>query len=198
MALPGLEDALIVAVLIVPGFFSFLVAKRFAAVGKKFSDFEKTILSVFLSLVDYVPFTFLTGLDSLETIRDGILEPVNLGILVAIAGGVGLGVGLAFKQIFNKDIQLGDAWDKAFEFTAKAGGSWVIVYTKLNREYKGIASFVGRAEDGSKELVIKLPREICRDDDGMIISEMGIGKEMLFTESDIARISFFTEFPKNE
>jgi len=196
MVLPGFDEVLIVLVLLVPGFFSFLLAKRFAAVGKKFSDFEKTIISIFLSLVDYVPFTYVTGLNTFEKIQEGLLEPTNLGLLVLIAGGIGLGVGMTFKIIFNRNIVLGDAWDVSFDLASKSGGSWVIVFTQSNYEYKGIVSFVGRAEDGSKEIVITKPKQIIRDKDGMVIEEMEIGKEMLFTERDIARISFFTEFPK--
>jgi len=129
-ALPGFEEILVVLVLLVPGFFSFLLAKRFAAVGKKFTDFEKAILSVILTIVDYIPFTYITGFRSLEEIRDGLFDPFNLFILLVIAGVVGIAVGFVFKIIFNKNISLGDAWDMAFDLCAKKGGSWITIFTK--------------------------------------------------------------------
>jgi len=196
--LPGFEEILVVLVLLVPGFFSFLLAKRFAAVGKKFTDFEKAILSVMLTLVVYIPFTFITGFKSLEEIRNGLVDPFNLLILIAISGGVGLGVGLVFKMIFNRDIVLGDAWDVSFDLCAKKGGSWVTVYTKTNQEYRGIVKLVGRAEDGSKEIVITQPIQIFRKDDGTSDTEMNVGEDMLFTEKDIGRISFFTNITKDK
>lgn len=197
-ALPGFQEILVVLVLLVPGFFSFLLAKRFAAVGKKFTDFEKAILSVILTIVDYIPFTYITGFRSLEEIRDGLFDPFNLFILLVIAGVVGIAVGIVFKIIFNKNILLGDAWDMAFDLCAKKGGSWVTVYTKTNQEYRGIVQLVGRAEDGSKEIVISKPLQIFRKEDGTSDSEMDVGKDMLFTEKDVARISFFTRITEDK
>jgi len=196
--LPGFEEILIVLVLLVPGFFSFLLAKRFAVVGKKFTDFEKAILSVILTLVDYIPFTYITGFRSLEEIRDGLFDPFNLLILIAIAGGVGIAVGIVFKIIFNKNVLLGDAWDIAFDLCAKKGGSWVTVYTKTNQEYRGIVKLAGRTEDGSKEIVIREPLQIFRKEDGTVDAEMKVGEDMLFTEKDIGRISFFTNITEKK
>lgn len=77
MELPSLADILIVIILIIPGFITFYIITKISVIEQKFSDFETTIWSIFLSLFIYIPFSFLIGVSSIDAIRDDKMNVVE-------------------------------------------------------------------------------------------------------------------------
>jgi|SRR2546427_3160610 len=193
MTLPSLADALIVIVLLMPGFISFFLIRRLSAIGKELSEFENVISSVIFSIIALVPFAIFTGLDSIDKIRDGLFQPLNVSILFAISIAIGLGVGFAYKR-FRKIYRLGDPWEIMVKYyAAKKDGAWITVITKDSKEYTGALRHAGVSDD-RREIVLSRPVQIFRDASGNSDSEMEVGQELLFTEDDIARVSFFDIF----
>jgi hypothetical protein len=189
--LPSLADALIVIVLLIPGFIAFALMRRIAEMGQRFTDFETTIWSIFLSLVIYVPFSLYTGLTNFDAIRDQIFLPQSFVSLIASTLGVGVVLGVS-RRHFRKGVYVGTTWDLVVQRIKQKGGGFVIVYTQNGSEYKGKLHYVGVGEkDGSSSLIVESPKLIRRDKEWVIIEEVEMGKEMLFTDKDVSRVLFF-------
>jgi len=192
MVLPSVADALIVVILLVPGFIAFFIIRRVGIVDRKLSDLETTIWSVFFSVIILIPFSTITQLDNIDKIRDGIFIPVNMFILLAIAVGSGFLGGFITKQ-FRKRYHHGAAWDNIMENYLK-GGSWITVFTKTGDEFKGKYNMASVSEEAKREIIMSQPIQISRDDNKKKIKVIKWGEEMIFTEGDIARVLFFRKW----
>jgi len=192
--LPSLADALIVVVLLMPGFITFFLVRRISAIGKELSEFENFISSIIFSIITLIPFSIITGLDNIDKIRDGLFQPVNTSILFSISIALGLGIGWIYKK-FRKNYQLGDPWEIMVKHYAskKTGGTWMTIITKDSKEYTGGLRHTGISDD-RREIVLNRPIQIFRDASGVSTGEMELGQELLFTEDDIARILFYDSF----
>ena len=196
MVLPSLADALVVVVLLVPGFVAFFIARKLSAMTRKFSDLEITIWSIFLSLVGYVPFSLTTGLNTIDSIRDSVLIPANFVILIGYNVLVGIALGYSLKRWRGGAIVSGEVWDHAMREVIKIGGAYAMVYTDNNLEYKGMMNYAGLCTEGEqREVILSNPKLILRDKDWNVLDEVEMGKEVLFTEKDVRRILFFDQIP---
>jgi hypothetical protein len=193
--LPSLADALIVFILIVPGFFAFKLFQKLAVAKRKLSDYETTLWSFAFSAGILGVFTTITGLTNIDTIRDQFFIPKNMIILLGLTLATGLVVGMIYRQ-FRRGFEEGDPWSIAMKHYAETG-SWLKVITKTGEEYTGRYRYAG-IEDDARELMITTPKQIIRNNDGTIKNEFEIGKELLLTESDIARVFFFEQWDTNE
>lgn len=191
MALPSLEDVVFIIVLLVPGFFALVLFKKIGMREKQMSDFESTIWSLFASLGIYAVFGYFTGMFNLNSVRDNILNPFNIASVFSLAIAFGGGFGLLARLIFRQRYVAGDCWETCMKAAASMG-SYVLVYTSSNEEYKGELLF-GSVSEAQKEIVIKNPKLISRDSDLNIKSEVEMGRTMLFNERDIRRIVFFKD-----
>ncbi len=194
MALPSIADALVIVVLLVPGFVAFFLIRRISAVSRNFSDLEMTVWSVFLSLVGYVPFSLITGLNNLDSITNGIFLPWNFLILIGCTLSSGVITGVILKRFFRKGMTAGTAWDHSFGGVSKdeQEGGYFMVYTNDGLEYKGELHMAG-AEHERRDVVMRNPKLILRDKGWNVKDEIEVGKEILFVEGDIRRIVFFDE-----
>lgn len=188
MVLPSITDALIVAILLVPGFVAFFIIRRIGIIDKTLSDFEGIVWSVFFTLIILIPFAAITGLDNLDKIRDEIFLPKNTLVLLGLTIGGGIVSGLIVKQ-FRRRYQHGDPWEKIVEHYAN-GGSWITVMTSTGREYGGKYRMAGISED-KREIIISKPVEVIRDNTGAVLNEIDWGEELVFTEGDISRVVFY-------
>lgn len=189
--LPSLADILLVIVLVIPGFVAFYIIKKISVIERKFSDFETTIWSVFLSLGIFIPFSFIINVNSIDATRDMILTPKPLSYLIILAILFGIAIGLVIKYIIlgGKVGYPGGCWELAYKKIRDKGGAYVIVYTDNNLEFKGKVRYSGK-EDDPRELIIKDPKLILRDDKMNVVEEKDWGNEILFTEDDIKRVVF--------
>lgn len=186
---PSVADVMIVITLIVPGFISLAILKRVVIMETPFSDFETTVWSLFISLLIYTIFGVFTGIIGIESLRDNMFSPYNLAIILILSIAVGAIPGGIIKYVFRRHLSPGDSWDLCMG-KASEKGAWVIVYTKNGLEYKGQLHWSGKGQVTPREITIRKPKLILRDDTWKVLKEIKMGKEIFFTEEDIQRIVF--------
>jgi len=194
VALPSLSDVVFTIVLLIPGFIALILCRWIAIFEKELSDSRLVIWSLFMSLVIYGIFGWFTGMTNFDAIRDAMLLPQNLVAILSCSFLLGSISGLIIRVArtrFYGSIVRGDSWDASMT-TASKEGSWVIIYTTKGQEYKGALHYSG-GKGFSKEVSIRKPKQIFRDSNGNFLEQVEIGKEMLFSGDDIARIAFFQE-----
>jgi len=186
MALPSLLDIVSVVVLIVPGFFSFVITRAiFPSNRKKFSDFELTVYSLLYTLPIIMSYSLATGIRDLDSIRDSVFKPWNFAILLGLSFLWGLGPGVIARLWTWGEYVLGECWDVFWDGVGK--GAYVLVYTEDGNEYKGWIQYADQSEEKS-ELVLGDPKLILRDKKWSVVDEIEMGSALLLTENDIRRV----------
>lgn len=190
MSLPSIDDVAFVIVLLIPGFFSLTLFRWLSIEEKKLSDNQLVIWSVFVSLVIYVINGFLTGITDVNVIKETIFLPTSLLSILGLSLILGIVPGLIVKYFFRSDAVRGDPWCASMKKAKE--GRWVNVLTVGGQEYSGYLHYIAGAEC-QKEISIREPLLIKRNSVGKISSEEDMGREILFTEKDVARIVFDIE-----
>jgi hypothetical protein len=191
MTLPSLADALIVIVLVIPGFITFFITSFIGSYGRKLSDFQMTTWSFIFSVIVLFPFTTITGLTNIDKIRDEFFYPKNFAIIFGLTIAIGIGSGLILRRI-RKGHVLGDPWEIAMTRYRHRKDVWIKVITKTGQEYTGKLRAAGIVD--KRGLLMNSPQQVIRDSSGKITNRMTIFKEMIFREDDIARVFFDTEW----
>jgi hypothetical protein len=188
VGLPSLADALVLVVLIVPGFVAVKVFARITAFDRRLSDFDMTVFSFIASLIVFVPFSYLTSLDSIDKIRDAVLMPQTIALLLSLSAAIGLLPGLVVKRGFRSRYFLGTVWDSiASDLPEK--DVFVLVHTVLGQEIMGRLDSMGTG-DSPKELRLLEPQMIIRDKSYKARKKLRLGKQMFVSEKDIESIAF--------
>jgi len=190
MALPSLGDVIIVVILLVPGFFALSIIRKMGFFFQNTTELETVIWSVFLTIIILIPFTALTGFTNFDTIRDEFFKSYNFAIIFASTLAVGFVTGFILKRL-RKNYLLGDPWEVIMKRYTKP--SWIIVHTRSGEEYMGKFRAAGVATD-RRELIMSKPVQIFRDEKGDFLQDMEIGKEVVFTEEDVARVFFLSDW----
>jgi len=185
----SIADALVVVVLLVPGFVAAKVFARITAFDRKLSDFEMTVLSFALSLVTYVPFSYLTSIDSLEQIRQAALMPQTIILLLSLSVAIGLFPGLVVKRLYRRGYHPGTVWDAVVRNINPKEVAFVLVHTALGQEIMGQLESVGTG-DTAKELRLLQPKMIIRGKNREATKQLPLGKHMFIAEKDIQSIAF--------
>lgn len=195
MALPSLADVIFVIVLLIPGFITLSLFRWFAILERKLSEYRLILWSLVFSLIIYAVFSWHTGINDIDSIRDNMLIPENLAKILALSLTFGFVPGLIVRfgraRFRGHSVVRGDCWEACMTQASKEG-SWVIVYTEDGHEYKGILHYNGGG-GFPREISIRRPKLILRDDRWKVSKEFKMGKEILFQEDDIQRIVFFKE-----
>ena len=196
-SIPDFSDILLVIILLVPGFGSFLIARKIGFVESKLGDYENTIISLMLSLVNYIPFALITGLTDLTKIRDNIFVPSVMLTLLAITPLTGITAGVIIRFILKRGRKEGTLWNRTLRLMGDE--TYILVITESGYEYKGYVkyhSFSSRdAANDDKELIILNPFRIIRNSDGSVKENRPMGKGILFVNSDIKHLVFLEEEP---
>jgi hypothetical protein len=187
--LPSLADALVLVVLLVPGFVAAKVFARITALDRKLSDFDMTVLSFVASLIIYIPFSYLTSLDSIDQIRDAVLMPQNIILLLSLSVAIGLLPGLAVKKLFRPGYHPGTVWDSIVRNIKPKEPTFVLVHTALGQEIMGLLDSVG-AGDTPKDLRLLQPELIIRNKNHEATRKLRLGKQMFVSEKDVQSIAF--------
>lgn len=194
MSLPSLGDVLFVIVLLMPGFVALILFKWLAIYERKLSEYNLVLSSLFFSLLIYAIFSWHTGINNFDDIRDALFHPENLMEILGLGITFGVVPGLIARFVRTRRgrrIVPGDSWQAAMRIASRKG-SWVIVYTKDKREYKGILHYSG-GKGERHEVSIRKPKLILRDNKWKVLNEIEMGKEIFFKEEDLQRIVFFKE-----
>jgi len=168
LALPSLIDVVTVIVILLPGFVSFVLFKWVSIIERKFSDFETVVWSLFVSLLIYMIFGAVTGISDFDRIRDAILLPSTLLMVLSLSLGFGFIPGGIVRYALRKRVVRGDCWDACMSRADSTNNRWVIVYTENGLEYKGRIHIYGTVGEYRRELVIEEPKLIQRNDDGKV------------------------------
>ena len=198
MVLPSLADVLVVMILVVPGFVAVKIFARITAFDRKLSDFDTTVYSLGTSLAIYVPFILITGLDNIDKIRDSILLPCNLGLIVGLSVGTGGLTGIAVKLLFRRKFKWGDVWHRSVVEIQKRllPPFFVIVHTD-KQEIVGQLLSAGTGEQ-PKDLLIFQPKLIIRNPDFSVKEQMDLGSDLFIPEDSIRSIVFLSKpLPQN-
>jgi len=193
MVLPSLVDVVTVIVILLPGFISLVLFKWISIIERKISEFETVVWSLFLSLLIYMIFGAATGISDFDSIRNAILLPSTLFMVLSLSLILGLLPGGIVRYALRKQTVRGDCWDVCMNRADSTNNRWVIVYTENGLEYKGRLHVYGTEGEYRRELVIEEPKLIQRTSDGKVKYEIETGKEILFLQKDIRRIVFLGE-----
>lgn len=154
-----------------PGFISYAIIRYVALITNKQSQIE----IVFYSLVCSVP-SYLIATTAVNTTED------QLVVQLMVAIGLGFGVAYLIKLIFLKGWVRYSPWHN---FCFENKGRYVIVYTKSNYRIYGWIQSGSVDSEPRREIVLGDPCKIKNK--GEIIP---LGKSMLITESEIARVLY--------
>ena len=193
MALPSIIDVVTVIVLLLPGFISFVLFKWVSIVERKFSEFEMIVWSLFMSLFIYAVFSFITGINNIDSIRDSIFMPTNLAILMTLSLLFGIIPSGVTRLFLRQRVVRGDCWNVCMSRMERQQHYWVIIHTEKGLEYKGRTHVYGTEGENNRELVIEEPKLIIRDKNGKVLEEKPMGAEILFLQNDVRHIVFLEE-----
>jgi hypothetical protein len=186
--LPSLADALILVVLIVPGFVTVKIFAWITAFDRKLSDFDMTVLSFIASLIVCLPFSYLTSLDSIDKIRDAVLMPQTIGLLLFLSLLIGFVPGLLVKMALRRRYFYGGLWNSIADQIPETD-VFVSVHTVLGEEIMGRLHSVGTG-DSPKDVRLVDPVMIIRDKGQKATKKMRLGREMFISEKSIQSIVF--------
>jgi hypothetical protein len=191
MSLPSLQDIVFIFVLLVPGFFAFVLFRKIALREGEVSEFESVVWSLFASLGIYSVFGLFTGFFNLTLVEANILNPLYVASIFGLASAFGVGFGLLARFLFRRSIKEGDCWQTCMKAAAEKG-SYLLVYTSNNEEYKG-ELLLASVFDTPKEIAIGNPKLIIRDKNQKVKAELKVGEVLFFNESDIRRVAYLKE-----
>jgi len=187
--LPSLADALVIIILLVPGFVAAKVFARITAFDRELSDFDMTVLSFVASLIVYVPFSYLTSLDSVDKIRQAVLMPQSILLLLSLSVAIGFFPGLVVKRLFRHGYHPGTVWDSIVRNIKPKEPVFVLVHTAMGQEIMGQLDSIGTG-DSPKELRLLQPKMVIRNKNYEAVKELRLGKQMFISEKDIQSIAF--------
>ena len=190
LGVPGISDALVVVILLVPGFIAMKLFARITAFDRKLSDFDITVYSLMLSLIIYLPFTLFTGLSTLDRIREAILFPSTLGWLLLLSIVMGIGPGFVVKLMFRRGFFVGNVWQGIIGRIPKnVYPIFVLVDTVDGKEILGQLHSVGTG-DQPKDVLLFEPKLIIRNKTLIVEKRLDLGKELFIPEKDVRRVIF--------
>ena len=190
LAVPSLLEVITVVVILIPGFISLTLFRWLSKYERKISDNQLTLLSLSCSLVIYVIMGSITGIKNIDDYSIKIFEPDYLLLILSIGVLIG-GIPGGIIGYVRRNVIIGECWEIAMR-TASINGDWVIVYTNDNIEYLGSLHYSGMGND-PREISIRDPTMIVRNEKGEIENEFSVGKEIFFTATDIKRVAFYQE-----
>lgn len=195
-SLPDVSDLITTVFLLLPGFLSINLIKHLGKLEFTLTDLETTIWSLFGSLiVDAVFVEILLGLNvpvlSISDLQTALLMPSYAVLFLMLSLACGTFPGLILRYVIRLEILPGALWDSIYSrFRQATEKKWVIVYTSDQKEYQGALAGMSKGKNIPHELLLSEPSQLIRNDDGELVGEMDVGKELYFREDDIKRIAF--------
>lgn len=130
-------------------------------------------------------YTQIIGITDIDILRDKFFVRENYLILFGITLAVGVGVGYVLRRR-RQNFSRQDTWQKVI--TNYQTAPWVLIITKNGIEYKG--ALISAGIDETRDITISMPKQIVRNNEHNVTSEIEFGEKILFKEDDIARIVF--------
>lgn len=193
-ALPSFPDIFLIILIIIPGYASVKIFRRIGGLRRKVSDTELLYTSLMYSLIIYAILGWYFQLNDYDLLKAELLKPYNIPKVLATTAIVGVIVGaIALIWRILNHVVPEDCWITVIDkYSKKYDSIWVIVYSSDGKEYKGKIGMWGIGQD-QKEMTIREPYWILRDEKFKKVHDVYLGDEMLFTEKDILRIVFMKQ-----
>lgn len=194
------NEIFIAAILILPGFLAINIIRKISIYEGKIPAQEYYFWSLFLSIIIFIIFSFLTGIDSIQEFENLILNYETILLLFFISIILGGIVGYLVKKIVHGEFNVlpEQVWSITLKRLNKNEGKFVTIFTSANSEFSGRIRIYSAREDSPKEILIEDPIQIIRNEKMEVISEIEWGKEILFTEGDINRIILYESTRKDD
>ncbi|MCM1986166.1 hypothetical protein [Methanococcoides seepicolus] len=198
------NEIIVAAIFLVPGFlFLHIIYELSAYNKKKIYEHEYYFLSLFVSVLFFVIANIIKSILAffkLITYSDAFVKPTAISldystIIFMYLAAIILGsfIGKRRKNEKHGDgnkINNDSVWVVTLSNLAKKKGKYAYIITSSDEEFYGrVKRYSGDADD-EKMILIDKPSMIIRDQKQECIDEIQIWEEILFTESDIKRISF--------
>jgi hypothetical protein len=190
----GAFDFVLLLVLVVPGFISYVVLRYLAVFEEVPTDLHTVLYSLILSMLNYLPLSFLFSIIDMDSLRKMALSPAYVFASFLVSAGMGCFIGLIAKTLLHRaGMTAGSPWD---HFARDHVGRWVIVVTTDNKEYKGWVKSMTLGRRDKKEIILGDPKLLHRNTENHRIERrVKVGAEMLITEQSVSRI--IRLYPKN-
>lgn len=194
MSLPipdNVSDILLIVIFLIPGYFSLQIFRYLAYWKEELSDFDVSLLSILFSGLIYISVALFINQQSIDEFKKIILMPTTIIGIIGFTFLIGIVPGYIIRKLKKRKNEIFfDVWEAALNRSIETNErTWVLIYTQDNKEYKGYIHMYGNKNE-NKDITLKNPLMILRDDDFYIKNEVEMGDEIYFKESDIARIVF--------
>jgi len=190
------EELIVTLILIVPGFISVNLAIHLFGTSRKFSEFEKSTWSLFLSFVIDALFLWHHKLDTIEEIRSfgvlflelgNIIELFLISIIVGFLCALFLRTGIV--NIFHRTLWLfserKNYVQSPWEISLR-NADWIIVTSDKIEYFGWLAAY--STHEQKREIVLGDPEIIVRDEKGEESEAIPCGKQLIIPEEKIAQI----------
>jgi hypothetical protein len=94
----GAFDFVLLLVLVVPGFISYVVLRYLAAFEEVPTDLHTVLYSLILSMLNYLPLSFLFSIIDMDSLRKMALSPAYVFASFLVSAGMGYFIGLIAKD----------------------------------------------------------------------------------------------------
>ena len=190
------EELIVTLILIVPGFISVNLAVHLFGTSRKFSEFEKSSWSLFLSFIVDALFLWHRKVDTIQKIGDlailflevkNILELFLISIIVGFVCAIFLRLGILDKfhnliWLFSKQKNyVEQPWDISLR-----NAKWIIVKSDKIEYFGWLAAY--STHEQKREIVLGDPKIIVRDKRGKAINKILCGESLLISESKIDKV----------
>ncbi len=181
-----LTDAILTAVILLPGFLSFRIAAYIAHYATyKISDLQTTIFSLLLSIAVVIPTSYAAGVNTIDD-AGKIFQPFPLVVTIISAAAIGVITGFGLRYTIHSRTSGGSPWD---EEARKNMGNYAVVFTSGGDYYLGWIHRMSGDDSDKRELVLSSPSKLFVDDDGKVKSVIDLHAEsILFKDDDIKRV----------
>jgi hypothetical protein len=190
------EELIVALILIVPGFISVNCAIHLFGTSRKFSEFEKSSWSLFLSFIVDALFLWHHNLDTIEEIRGfgilflelgNIIELFLISIIVGFLCAIFLRVGVV--NLFHRTIWLfserKNYVQSPWEISLR-NADWIIVTSDKIEYFGWLAAY--STHEQKREIVLGDPEIIVRDQKGNKSDEIPCGRQLIIPEERIAKV----------
>jgi hypothetical protein len=194
MSLPipdNVSDVILIIIFLIPGYFSLRIFRYLAYWKEELSEFDVSLLSILFSGLIYISVALFINQQSIDEFKKILLMPINLIYIIGFTFLIGIIPGYIIRKLKERKHEIFfDVWEAVLNRSIETNErTWVLIYTQDNKEYKGYIHMYENKNE-NKDITLKNPLMIIRDDDFYIKNEVEMGDEIFFKESDISRIVF--------
>lgn len=193
------NDIIETLIFLIPGFICFEFFLLFSGTNINLHDEKYYLICLSLSSLIYIVPGLFSGMTYIQELNGGLIKINILLFNYSMSFLISIVVALIVKKMYypHHSLVLHEPWEDFLVNISKDGSPYVTVITSDNSEVVGKVTKFTHKKYEPKEIIIEDPYQIIRNEKKELISQMDLGKSVLFTEKDICRI-ISHEISKNE